>query len=203
MRVLIACEYSGTVRDAFIAKGHDAISCDLLDTESPGPHYKGSVFDIINNGFDLMIAHPPCTYLTYAGTAHWNKPGRLKLRLEALDFFAKLWLAPIGKICIENPKGCASPTIAKYSQSIQPHYFGDREFKTTWLWLKNLPPLRHWESTDLFNLRTHTDKPEPKGFNKNGKAIHWSDSFAPSADRGKLRAKTFNGIAQAMADQWG
>ena len=104
MKVLIACEFSGIVRDAFINKGHDAISCDLLPTESPGPHYQGDVFDIINDGFDLMIAHPPCTYLSYSGTAAWDNPGRIKKRLDALDFFRRLWEADIKKICIENPR---------------------------------------------------------------------------------------------------
>jgi len=151
LRILVACEYSGIVRDAFIAKGHDAMSCDLLPTERPGPHYQGDVFDIINDGFDMMIAHPPCTYISYAATHVWDKPGRLEKRLDALGFFAKLWLAPINKICIENPKGCASPTIAKYSQVIQPFYFGDSAYKTTWLWLKNLPPLQYSKHGEIMN----------------------------------------------------
>lgn len=196
MKVLVACEYSGTVRDAFIKQGHNAISCDLLPTESPGPHYQGDIFDIINDGFDLMIGHPPCTYLSYAATRVWNTPGRCKKRLDALDFFRRLWEAPIDKICIENPKGCASPTIAKYSQSIQPYYWGDAYTKTTWLWLKNLKPLKHIEETDWFGNRTHAKDPENtkvKGnwYNKGGK------------ERQKNRAKTFPGIAQAMANQWG
>ena len=140
MRVLVACEFSGRVRDAFAKRGHYAMSCDLLPSETPGNHYQGDVFDVIGDGWDLMIGHPPCTYLSYAGIAHWNNPGRLEKRLDALQFFAALWSAPINRICLENPKGCASPTIAKYTQEIQPFYFGDRDFKTTWLWLKNLPP---------------------------------------------------------------
>jgi hypothetical protein len=154
MRILIACEFSGIVRDAFTARGHYAMSCDLLPTESPGPHYQGDVFDIINDNWDMMIAHPPCTYLSYAATCRWNEPGRCKKRLEALDFFRKLYEAPIEKICIENPKGCASPTIAKYSQEIQPFYFGDSAYKTTWLWLKNLPLLIHSEEDTLFDKKT-------------------------------------------------
>lgn len=202
MRVLIACEYSGTVRDAFIAKGHDAMSCDLLPTESPGPHYQGSVFDILYDGWDMLIGHPPCTYLSYAATAHWNAPGRLEKRLDGLAFFAKLWTAPIDKICLENPKGCASPTIAKYSQEIQPYYFGDRNFKTTWLWLKNLPLLEHIKHDTLFEERTHTDIPEPVYVQENGKKIHFTDACGGGKDRAKNRAKTFPGIAQAMANQW-
>ncbi len=140
MRVLIACEFSGIVREAFKAKGHDAWSCDLLDTEIPGQHIQGDVIEQLDKGWDLMIGHPPCTYISYAGVAHWNNPGRVFKRLEALDFFAQLWEAPIDKICLENPKSCASPVIAKYSQEVQPYYFGDNQLKTTWLWLKNLPP---------------------------------------------------------------
>jgi hypothetical protein len=151
----------------------------------------------------MMIGHPPCTYISYAGTAHWNKPGRIKLRLEALEFFRQLWEAPIEKICLENPKSCASPVIAKYHQEIQPFYFGNRDYKTTWLWLKNLPLLIHAETETLFEDRTHTDKPEPYAYNANGKAIHWVDAHAPSDDRAKNRSRTFQGIDDAMAAQWG
>jgi len=206
MRVLVACEFSGIVRDAFAAKGHDAWSCDLLPTEKPGNHIQGDVLEILDDGWDLMIAHPPCTYLSYAGTAHWNKPGRLENRLEALDFFAKLWLAPIEKICIENPSGCASPTIAKYSQIIQPYYFGDAESKRTCLWLKNLPNLKHDRSDTLFGIRTHI---EPKVYavfkngKKKGQPIYGTQYCKFSEDRGHIRSKFFSGIANAMADQWG
>ena len=129
MKVLIACEYSGIVRDAFIAKGHDAISCDLLPTESPGPHYQGDIFDIIDESFDLMIAFPPCTYLTYAGNAWFNveKYGqkaieRHEKRLLALDFFMKLFNSPIKKIAIENPVGYANTKFRKPDQVIQPYF---------------------------------------------------------------------------------
>lgn len=203
MKVLVACEYSGTVRDAFLARGHDAISCDLLPTESPGPHYQGNVLDILNDGFDLMIGHPPCTYLSYAATSRWGEPGRCKKRLEALDFFRILWEAPIDKICLENPKGCASPTIAKYSQEIQPFYFGDSAYKTTWLWLKNLP-LLSWEKTGtLFSEATACPPPKPVYVNKNGKAIHFVDACGGGKNRAKNRAKFWPGIANAMAEQWG
>lgn len=202
MKVLIACEFSGIVRDAFIARGHDAMSCDLLPTERPGPHYRGDVMDIINDGFDLMIGHPPCTYLSYAGIAHWNRPGRLRKRLDALNFFALLWEAPINKICLENPKGCASPTIAKYSQEIQPFYFGDSEIKTTWLWLKNLPPLKHTKLATFFETQTHVDKPGPTSIDNTPRAKKRYFTDAIIRDAGE-RAKTFQGIANAMADQWG
>lgn len=200
MRVLVACEFSGIVRDAFAARGHDAWSCDLLPTEREGQHIQGDVLSILNRDWDLMIAHPPCTYISYAGTAHWNKPGRCKKRLEALEFFRLLWEAPVKGICLENPKGCASPTIAKYTQEIQPYYFGDRDFKTTWLWLKNLPPLTHTKTETLFECATHTERPEPYSIDTSGKKRYFVDSLVRDPYQ---RAKTFAGIANAMAEQWG
>ncbi|KKM93744.1 hypothetical protein LCGC14_1205380 [marine sediment metagenome] len=201
MRVLIACEFSGIVREAFKARGHDAWSCDLLDTEIPGQHIKGDVIEQLDKGWDLMIGHPPCTYISYAGTRHWNNSGRVFLRIEALTFFAKLWEAPIGMICLENPKGCASPTIAKYTQEIQPYYFGDNDMKTTWLWLKNLPQLLHSEIDTLFENRTHTEKPTPHSFLKTtGKPTYFTDGKTRDPH---IRSKTFQGIAEAMANQWG
>jgi hypothetical protein len=202
MKILIACEKSGVVREAFRLKGHDVWSCDLQPTDIPGQHYQGSVFDILNEKWDMLIGHPPCTFLSYAGIAHWNKPGRLEKRLDALNFFARLWLADIEKICLENPKSCASPTIAKYTQEIQPYYFGDNDLKTTWLWLKNLPPLIHVESDNLFEQRTHTDKPEP--FSIDNTPRQKKRYFVDGASRDQnVRSKTFQGIANAMADQWG
>ena len=156
--------------------------------------------------YDIMIAHPPCTYLSYAATSSWNDDGRLEKRLDALMFFAKLWLAPVGRICIENPMGCASPTIAKYSQVIQPYYFSDTESKRTCLWLKNLPLLTHTNGNNLFETNTHV---EPKIYayyhkgKKKGKPIYGNDYLKFSDDRGKIRSKTFPGIARAMAEQWG
>ena len=142
MRVLVACEESQVVTNAFRKRGHEAFSCDLQECSGGHPewHFQQDVFEVIDMGWDLMIAHPPCTYISYAGTASWNNEGRVFKRLEALNFFAKLWTAPIDKICLENPKSCASPVVAKYTQEIQPYYFGDEYQKTTWLWLKNLPP---------------------------------------------------------------
>jgi hypothetical protein len=202
MKVLVACEYSGVVRDAFIAKGHDAMSCDLLPTDREGPHYQGDVFDIINDGWDLMIAHPPCTYLTYAATRHWNKPGREELRNEALKFFLDLYVADIPKVAVENPVGYVNTVWRKPDQIIHPYYFGDPVQKRTCLWLKNLPLLDY--------SKTKLPKPEPiyicKGEKRKGKAINWVEGLGGSSKenpRWKIRSTTFQGIANAMAEQWG
>lgn len=209
MRVLVACEFSGIVREAFRAKGHDAWSCDLLPTEIPGQHIQGDVLSILNDGWDLMIGHPPCTYLSYAGIRWWNDEGRCEKRLKALEFFYRLWNAPIEKICLENPRGCASPTIAKYSQEIHPWYFGDEFSKPTWLWLKNLPPLIHNKTDSMLWDQTHVGKGEfvshvtPSGKIKKDSKWYYLAVGLPPEERAKLRAKTFPGIAQAMADQWG
>ena len=209
MKILIACEFSGIVRDAFIAKGHDAWSCDLLPTERPGPHIQGDVLEILNDGWDMMIAHPPCTYLSYAGIRWWNDPGRCAKRLEALEFFRVLWEAPIEKICLENPRGCTSPTIAKYTQEINPWYFGDSASKPTWLWLKNLSPLMHSKHNALFWDATHVDKGEfvshvtKSGKIKKDAKWYYEAVSLPKEERQKLRSKTFQGIANAMAEQWG
>ena len=205
MKILVVCEYSGTVRDAFKANGHDAWSCDILPTESPGNHIQGDVLKILDDGWDMMIGHPPCTYISFAGTRHWNNPGRVFKRLEALTFFAKLWEAPIEKICLENPKSCASPVIAKYTQMIQPYYFGNRDYKTTWLWLKNLPNLVHSGIDGIFDKKTHTQKPKPYSTTivaKTGKEKMHHFTAGKLRDPHK-RAKTFQGIAEAMAEQWG
>lgn len=196
MKVLIACESSGTVRDAFIKLGHDAISCDLLDSESIGPHYKGDVFDIINNGFDLMIAHPPCTYLAVSGL-HWNKkrPEReLKTRL-ALEFVQALMNVDIPHICIENPVSCISTQIRKPDQVIQPFQFGHNASKKTCLWLKNLPLL---SPTKRIYGRMIDGKERFENQTDSGQ-----NRLPPSKDRWKLRSKTYEGVAMAMAQQWG
>ena len=203
MRVLIACEESQVVCIAFRNKGHEAYSCDIQECSGSHPewHIQGDVLEQLDKGWDLMVGHPPCTYLSYAGTRHWNNTGRVFKRLEALDFFAKLWEAPINMICLENPKGCASPTIAKYTQEIQPYYFGDDDMKTTWLWLRNLPPLLHSEGNTLFKNKTHVAKPEPHSILKTtGKATYFSDGKTKDP---KIRSKTFPGIANAMVNQWG
>lgn len=193
MRVLVACEYSGTVRDAFLRAGHDAMSCDLLPTDAPGPHYQGDVFDIINNGWDLMIAHPPCTYLSVSGM-HWTTRGLRdpKLTEDALDFVQRLMDAPVKRIAIENPVSVISSRIRKPDQIIQPWWFGHDASKKTCLWLKNLPLLF---PTDMLpgDAKTRRANQTASGQNK----------LPPSKDRWKIRSATYKGIADAMASQWG
>ena len=150
----------------------------------------------------MMIAHPPCTYLSYVGTRHWNQKGRVYKRLEALKFFADLWEAPIERICIENPKSCASPIISKYTQAIQPYYFGDNHVKAVWLWLKNLPKLHYTFKGDMFNLGTCIAKPLPLAITPSGKKLYFEEC-SKSNDNGHTRSITFKGIADAMAEQWG
>lgn len=191
MKVLVACEYSGVVRDAFTANGHEAWSCDLLPTERPGNHIQGDVTSILGRGWDLMIAHPPCTYLSNAGARHLypNKQlntDRLALGMEARKLFVQLLQAPINKICIENPVPSTIFNLPPYDQIIQPFYFGHPVQKKTCLWLKNLPPLM---STAICG-NAESSKIAGNWFNTGGK------------DRQKNRAKTFEGIADAMATQW-
>ena len=192
MRVLVACEFSGIVRDAFIAKGHDAMSCDLLPTESPGPHYQGDVRDILDQGWDLMIAHPPCTYLTYAGAAYWNDPGRACERDSAMQFFFDLYAAPIEKVAIENPRGYPSKAFRSCDQELNPFDFGEPIRKRVCLWLKNLPPLFCGPVVAV----------EPSGFylKSNGRRYNY---YHHQGKNGKMRSVFFKSIAQAMADQWG
>lgn len=196
MRVLVACEYSGAVRDAFRARGHDAMSCDLLPTDVDGPHYQGDVFDVIGDGWDLMIAHPPCTYLSSSGL-HWNGrvEGRAAKTEDALAFVRALLDAPIPRIAVENPVGCIGTRIRKADQTIQPHQFGDDASKATCLWLKGLPLLK---PTAHVPGRMVNGKPRWANQTDSGQ-----NRLAPSADRWKLRSATFSGIAAAMADQWG
>ena len=204
MKVLIACEYSGAVRDAFIKKGHDAMSCDLLPTDVEGPHYQGSVTDILHDGWDLMIAHPPCTYLAVSGNRWlYNKDGsrneeRWTNRREALDFVRLLMNAPIERIAVENPVSVISSEIRKPDQIIQPWQFGYEAQKTTCLWLKNLPKLKPTKIVGKGEFVT---------FKSGKKHPAWyAEAFAKAktkAERQKLRSKTFQGIADAMAEQWG
>ncbi len=190
MKVLVACEYSGIVRDAFTKKGHDATSCDILPTESEGKHYQGDVLDIINDGWDLMIAHPPCTHLSVSG-ARWFTEGRkpMYLRDEAIEFVKKLMDAPIDKICIENPVSVISSYIRKSDQMINPFQFGHMEYKRTCLWLKNLPKLK-----ETNNVKKETDALPDKEKHR----IWWI-----GGGKGKERSKFYTGIADAMANQWG
>ena len=196
MKVLVACEYSGRVRDAFIARGHDALSCDLLPTDAPGPHYQGDVMDIIGDGWDLMVAHPPCTYLSVSGM-HWTTRGLRDPRLteDALEFVRQLMAAPIERIAIENPISVISSRIRKPDQIITPYQFGHDASKKTCLWLKNLPPLR---STSYVEPRIVNERPRWGNQTDSGQ-----NKLTPSADRWKVRSETFQGIADAMANQWG
>lgn len=195
MRLLVACEYSGTVRDAFIRAGHDAMSCDLLPTDAAGPHYQGDVFDIINDGWDMMIAHPPCTYLSVSGM-HWTARGLRdpKLTEDALEFVQRLMDAPIERIAVENPISVISSRIRKPDQIINPWQFGHDASKRTCLWLKNLP---HLIPTAIV---------EPRIVNGKKRWANQTDSgqnrLPPSDDRWKIRSETYTGIADAMAQQW-
>jgi hypothetical protein len=192
----VACEYSGTVRDAFRARGHYALSCDLLPTDAPGPHHQGDVSEIIGAGWDLLIAHPPCTYLSVSGM-HWTARGLRdpKLTEDALAFVRLLMDAPIPRIAVENPVSVISSRIRKPDQTVQPWQFGHDASKATCLWLKGLPKL---QATSLV---------EPRIVNGRKRWGNQTDSgqnrLAPSADRWKIRSATFAGIAAAMAEQWG
>lgn len=196
MKILVACEYSGTVRDAFIKRGHDAISCDLLPTDKPGPHYQGDVLDIINDGFDLMIAHPPCTYLSVSGM-HWTTRGLRDPQLteDALEFVRVLLNANIPMIALENPVSVISSRIRKPDQIIHPWMFGHDASKKTCLWLKNLPPL---ESTQVVQPRVINGKQRWGNQTDSGQ-----NKLPPSKDRWKIRSETYSGIAEAMVEQWG
>lgn len=183
MRVLVACEYSGRVRDAFLALGHDAMSCDLLPSDTPGPHFQGDVRKVLGDGWDLMVAHPPCTDLATSGNAHMAAKiadGRVA---SSLDFVRLLMNAPIPRIAVENPRSIISSRIRPADQLIHPWQFGHGEQKATCLWLKNLPQL---VPTKIVSGR------EQRLYN-----------LSPSLDRWKLRSETFPGIAAAMAEQWG
>lgn len=195
-KVLVGCEFSGKVRDAFIASGHEAMSCDLLPTESPGPHYQGDVRDVLDHGWDLAIFHPDCTYLCVAGM-HWTTRGLRDPQLteDALGFVSLLLNAPIPRIALENPLSVISTRIRKPDQIIQPFQYGHDASKATCLWLKNLP------------LLTPTQSVEPRIINGKKRWANQTDSgqnkLGPSKDRWKLRAATYQGIADAMADAWG
>lgn len=201
MRVLIACEYSGIVRDAFLKKGFDAYSCDILDCESkynqdPSRHFKCDVLEVLNQDWDLMIAHPPCTHLSVSG-ARWFVEGKkpMYLRDEAIDFVKKLMDAPIEKIAVENPVSVIASLIRKSDQLIHPYHFGEPVAKSTCLWLKNLPKLKHTNVVEPEFVYSGTGRKWSKWF--------WETSCLPPKERGKARSKFWVGIANAMADQWG
>ena len=193
MRVLVACEFSGVVRDAFAKRGFEAWSCDLLESEKPGLHYVGNVLDVLKDGWDLMIAHPPCQYLCSSGM-HWTIRGfrDVKLTEDALEFVRLLMDAPIPRIAIENPVGVISSRIRKPDQVIQPWGFGHAESKATCLWLKGLAPLL---PTKILSkpINGRWDNQTASGQNR----------IAPSAERWRVRSRTYSGIAEAMALQWG
>jgi len=183
MRVLVACEYSGIVRDAFIRRGHEAMSCDLLATDVAGPHYQGDVRDVLDYPWDLMIAHPPCTDLSVSGARHFESKRWVGRQQASASFFMMLAKADIERIAIENPVCVMSSLWRKPDQVIQPWQFGHGETKATCLWLKNLPLLTPTDIVDGREARIH--------------------KMPPSADRWKLRSTTYQGIADAMAEQWG
>lgn len=191
-RLLVACEFSGTVRDAFIRKGWDAVSCDLLPTDAPGPHIQGDALEILSEGWDMMIAHPPCTHLAASGAAWFHKKEREQS--EGLAFVRALMDAPIPRIALENPVGVISSAIRPPTQIVQPYWFGHRDMKTTCLWLKGLPRL----------TPTRIVEPEYVTLKDGSLYPKWSfDTFRlPAKDRWRERSKTFLGIAEAMADQW-
>lgn len=215
MRVLVACEYSGRVRDAFTKRGHYAISCDLLPSETPGEHYQGDVTDLLHLGWDLMVAHPPCTYLAVSGM-HWTTRGYRDPQLteDALEFVRLLMAAPIERIAIENPVSVISSRIRKPTQTIHPWMFGHDASKATCLWLQNLPPLvptqiiepKYYccglEIDDLFGCPNccGEKKAKPRWGNQTPSG---QNKLGPSDDRWKIRSKTYQGIADAMAEQWG
>lgn len=183
MKVLIACEYSGIVRNAFLALGHDAMSCDLLETETPGPHYQGDVKDVLNYPWDMMIAHPPCTHLSVSGARHFEAKKMDGRQQSAVSFFMMLAKVDIPKIAIENPVCIMSSLWRKPDQTIQPWQFGHGETKATCLWLKGLTPLIPTNIVEGREQRIH--------------------KMPPGENRWKERSRTFTGIADAMANQWG
>jgi len=201
MKVLVACEFSGIVRDAFIARGHDAVSCDILPTEREGKHIQDDVLKHLDEGWDLMIAHPPCTYLTLCANKYYKPeyalrfPNRLQQRLDAITFFKSLVDAPIARIAIENPIGIMSTRYRKPDQIIQPYQFGHKDRKPTCFWLKNLPKLQPTKVVEPDIVR-----------NRNGQTASRHHDYAlrlPVEERWKFRSRTYVGIANAMVEQWG
>jgi len=202
MKILVACEFSGTVREAFAKLGHDAWSCDIEPTDIPGKHYQGDMFDIVNDGWDMMIAFPPCTHLAVSGAKHFEQKRKDGRQQQGIDFFLKVANVPIPRIAIENPVGIMSNLYRKPDQVIQPWQFGDKAQKTTCLWLKNLPLLK---PTDVVSKGDFYISPSGKKLPSwygdaavDGKKIAYG-----SPEMKRIRNKTFQGIANAMADQWG
>lgn len=197
MRILVACEFSGIVRDCFLALGHDAVSCDLLPTEVPGPHIEGDCLEpLYNEHWDLVIAHPPCTYLSASGL-HWNnkQPERALKTEEALKFVSDIWNAPVEKMCLENPVGCINTRLnfMPKPQYVQPYDFGEDASKKTGLWLRGLEPLK---PTEYIEPRMVDGKPRWSNQSDKGQS-------RLGGGRGHERSVTYFGIAAAMAEQWG
>jgi hypothetical protein len=190
LRVLVACEFSGVVRDAFLARGHNAMSCDLLPSEQPGPHYQGDVRDVLGDGWDVMVAHPPCTDLAVSGARYFARKGTRQA--EALAFVRLLLTAPIPRIALENPVSIISTRIGQPQQIVHPWQFGHADAKTTCLWLRGLLPLRPTKVLP-WPASGHWDNQTPSGQNR----------LAPSDTRWMERSRTYTGLADAMADQWG
>ncbi len=205
MRILVACEFSGRVRDAFIARGHDAVSCDLLPTETPGPHIQGDVLPLLGDGWDMMIAHPSCTHLCASGARWWKEKQADGRQQAAIEFFMRFMDAPIEKIAAENPVGILSRAYRRPDQYIQPFWFGDKVQKKTGLWLKNLPLLQPTNIVDRGMIYV-----DPRG-NKHGgvHTLRAKRAYSPlmllprTEERWKIRSRTFQGIADAFAEQWG
>ena len=196
MKVLVACEFSGTVRDAFAKRGHDAWSCDLEPTQTEGNHYQGDMFDIVNNGWDLIIAHPPCTHLAVSGARHFEKKRADGRQQQGIDFFMRVANIDVPKLAVENPIGIMSTLYRKPDQIIQPYEYGHKTTKATCLWLKGLPLLK---PTNI------VDKGEVVTFASGKRMSKWfyESSQLPPKERERMRNKTFQGIADAMAEQWG
>ncbi len=197
MRVLVACEFSGAVRDAFRALGHDAWSCDLLPAEAPGPHIQGDVLQALREGWDLMVAHPPCTYLASMGI-WWNKkrPERWPLTYAARDFVQALWDAPIPRVAVENPIGFLNRNWRKPDQIIHPWQHGHEASKPTCLWLRGLPPIMPTAIVDKGEFYVKAN---------GARMAKWSHitSGTRKEERARIASRTFPGIARAMAEQWG
>ena len=199
MKVLVACECSGVVRDAFLEKGHEAVSCDILPTDSPGPHFLSPIEDVLpehpdENDWDLMIAFPPCTHLSVSGARWWPEKIADGRQEAAARFFRMLAEAPLPRSCVENPVGAMSTKYRKPDQIVHPFWFGDEARKQTCLWLKGLPKLQASNMVDMGEIHT----------TKSGRQLpKWYNIPPSNPDRAKLRSKTFPGFAKAMADQWG
>jgi hypothetical protein len=200
MKILVACECSGRVRDAFIAKGHEAMSCDILPSETGGPHHQGDVLPLLSGNWDMLIAFPPCTHIACSGAAWFDAKRADGRQQSGIDFFMAMINAPINKIAVENPVGIMSSEYRKPDQVIQPYYFGDEYQKTTCLWLKNLPPLDHWAIDNLFGPATHVGRGEMVTYASGKTMPKW---YAELRGDGGNRSRTFPGIANAMATQWG